>query len=217
MKIIKNKKLLALTTFICLLPIAMYLAVYNSLPEQMIQQWGTDGTGNWTMPRQWAILVLPLFLTLVHLIVVFAVNLDPKRENTAPVMHNLIYWLMPVASIFANLTILFANLGVNFDVGAATLVFVGLLFVIIGNYLPKTRQNYTVGFRVPWTLNDADNWSQTHRLAGRLLVLGGILFILGAVLPLPPAALVALLISVLVLIVVVPTLYSISIYRKSKG
>ena len=216
MKVIKNKKLLALTTFVCLLPIAMYLIVYDRLPEHMVQQWGLDGGANWTMPRQWAIFVLPLFLAAVHLIVVTVTHYDPKREKTSAFMQHLIFWLVPAVSIFANLTVIFANLGVNFDVGAAALVFAGLLFIIIGNNLPKNRQNYTVGIRLPWTLHDADNWNKTHRLAGRLLVLSGILLILGALMPLPAGALAALLAAAIVLVAVVPSVYSFTLYRKSK-
>jgi uncharacterized membrane protein len=50
----------------------------------------------------------------------------------------------------------------------------GLLLATLGNYLPKTRYNYVMGVRTPWTLADERVWDQTHRLAGPLMMLGGL-------------------------------------------
>lgn len=56
----------------------------------------------------------------------------------------------------------------------------GLLYVIIGNYLPKTRQNWFLGIRTPWTLSSEYTWEKTHRLAGRLFLIVGITCIISA-------------------------------------
>ena len=56
----------------------------------------------------------------------------------------------------------------------------GLILIVVGNYLPKARQNYTIGIRIPWTLASEENWNRTHRLAGYLWVIGGILMIIAA-------------------------------------
>jgi len=57
-------------------------------------------------------------------------------------------------------------------------VLMGVLFVIIGNYLPKCKQNYTIGIKIPWTLNNEENWNKTHRFAGWLWTACGLLVIL---------------------------------------
>jgi len=57
-----------------------------------------------------------------------------------------------------------------------------VLFIVIGNYMPKCRQNYTMGIKLPWTLNDEENWNKTHRLAGKIWVAGGILIVISALL-----------------------------------
>lgn len=59
-------------------------------------------------------------------------------------------------------------------------VLLGLLLIVVGNYLPKNRQNYTIGLKLPWTLDDPDNWNKTHRLAGYLYILAGLVLIGGA-------------------------------------
>ena len=88
-------------------------------------------------------------------------------------------------------------------------VSLGLLFVAIGNYLPKCQQNYTVGFKLPWTLHSEENWNRTHRLAGRLWVTGGfIMMILGFF------NLIWLTIAVPAIMALIPSLYSYILHRK---
>ena len=90
------------------------------------------------------------------------------------------------------------------------LLLVGLLLVIIGNYMPKTRQSYTVGIKLPWTLNSEENWKRTHHMAGYIWIFGGILLMLGCVIPM---GLKILLPAILVILVAVPCLYSFWLYR----
>ena len=69
-------------------------------------------------------------------------------------------------------------LGYPISVDRIGIIFTGLIFIIIGNYLPKCQHNYTVGIKVPWTLNSEENWNRTHRFAGPLWVISGVLFII---------------------------------------
>lgn len=57
-------------------------------------------------------------------------------------------------------------------------ILVGLIFIIIGNYLPKCKQNYTIGIKCPWTLNDTENWDKTHRFSAYVFMLCGVITIL---------------------------------------
>ncbi len=49
---------------------------------------------------------------------------------------------------------------------------VGILYLILGNFIPKVKPNYSIGFRIPWALNDSDNWYHTHRFGGKCMVIG---------------------------------------------
>ncbi len=68
-------------------------------------------------------------------------------------------------------------MSVEMNVGAVEQVCLGIFFLVFGNYMPKCRQNYTVGIKLPWTLEDEENWNHTHRMAGWLRMLCGILVI----------------------------------------
>ena len=215
MKTINDKKQLALSTIVCLLPIVMYLLVYDRLPEQMVQQWGAGGTPNWTMARPFAIVVVPVFLAIIHVIVVLALNSKHSVQKNPPKFRVLMSWFVPVTSIFTNLLVLFANIDESFDVGTAVLVFVGVVFIVMGNYLPKLRQNYVAGIRTPWTLKNADNWYKTHRLGGKVFVFAGVIFILTVVLPLSANGFVIAVVFTALVAAIVPIAYSYVIYKKS--
>ena len=213
----KNRKFLILSTLVCLSPILMYLAVYNQLPDYMVQHWGAGGTPTWSAPKHLAIFITPVMLAVINLIVATLMNSNSAVQKNPKKVQQMVLWLVPIISVFVNLGILLANLDTNFDIMIASLAFVGLLLIIIGNYLPKTRQNYLIGVRVSWTLNDADNWNKTHRLAGKTCILAGFLLLIGAVLPHNQSALTFLLISILILVAVIPITYSYILHRQSKN
>lgn len=84
----------------------------------------------------------------------------------------------------------------------------GLLFVALGNVLPKSRPNRFAGIRTPWSMASTDNWIATHRAGGRLFMIGGVALVLAALLPLPPAARLSLVIGAIVTVTVLPVAFS---------
>jgi uncharacterized membrane protein len=93
----------------------------------------------------------------------------------------------------------------------------GLLLLLMGNQLGKSRRMFLVGIRTPWTLSSEEVWIATHRLAGKLLVLGGLLLILAALLPLPPELRPMLLIGVIVVALLFPALWSYVLWRRERA
>jgi uncharacterized membrane protein len=85
------------------------------------------------------------------------------------------------------------------------MILMGILFILIGNYMPKTRQNYTIGIKVPWALDNEENWNRTHRLAGYLWVAGGLILVILALAGLSNPV---LMIGVVVVFTLVPAIYS---------
>ena len=107
-------------------------------------------------------------------------------------------------------------LGCEIDVEVIMPLVMGVLFLVIGNLLPKCRQSYTMGIKLPWTLNNEENWNKTHRFGGKVWVAGGIIILATAFI-----GSFWILMGVLLIMVTVPTLYSYLLYRKqtkdSKG
>ena len=205
-----DKKTLILTTLICLLPAAVGAAVYSRLPETMATHWGFDGQPNGWSSRAFAVFGLPALLAGLNLLMYFGLNADPKRQNMNATLRGISLWTPAVVSVLAGGATIAWGLGYELRINLVIPVLMGLLFVIIGNYLPKTKQSYTMGIRLPWTLHSEENWNRTHRLAGFLWVLGGVAFIVMSFIGWSMAA----FFIILAVMVAVPTAYSYVLYRK---
>ena len=173
-----NKRTLVLTSIVILLPMFVGLILWNRLPEQMPTHFGFNGTADGYSGRPFAIIGLPLFLLAIQLLCAFALRADPKKQNISEKLVQITLWICPAVSLFAGLSIYLSALGFAINVSRLGMVFVGLIFIAIGNYLPKCRHNYTVGIRVPWTLDDEDNWNHTHRFAGYVWIIAGVITLL---------------------------------------
>ena len=201
-----------ITTIICLIPMLAGVILYNKLPDQIAIHWGANGEANGWAGKFVGIIVLPGILVLVNLIVPLLLKTDPKYSNISDKTKKLIQWIIPVIAIFASSVTLAEGLGVKTNTSLLGELLIGVIFTIIGNYLPKMSQSYTVGIVLPWTLADEENWDKTHRFAGRLWVICGVLMIISAFLPVRmPATIVLAAVMVLV-----PTVYSYMLYMKNK-
>ncbi len=207
----KYKKLLW-PAVIGLLPILMGLAVYSKLPEKMPIHWGLDGEPNGYATRLAGILILPLIMVVVNVIVQFSLETAPKTNLK---LKKLMLWLLPILSVIFQSLTLSEALGYHLDIALITMVTVGIIFILLGNYIPKTSQNRVAGFRFPMTLSNPDNWQKTNRLGGMMLVISGIIMILGGVISTwYPIVAVLTFIVILFLIILVPLCYSIRLARK---
>ena len=146
-----------------------------------------------------------------NLLLHFGLGTDPKKQNMSPVLRTICIWIIPVLTVLLYALTLGNAMGYPTHIETVIPLLMGVLFVVIGNYLPKTKQSYTMGIKLPWTLASEENWNRTHRLAGFLWVLGGAAFI---ALTLLNAWNLWVFMTVLVVMVFVPTVYSYLLYRK---
>lgn len=174
------KKTLIFTGIITLMPIIAGLILWDQLPERMATHFASDGMANGWSHKGFVVFGLPIFLVVMQVLGMGVTLADPKKNNINEKLIDLILWLIPVISIVAHLHIYAFSLGYQANVSTYITIFLGVVFIVIGNYLPKCRQNYTMGIKLPWTLDDEDNWNHTHRLAGYLWILCGFAMIVNA-------------------------------------
>src|SRR5699024_10289182 len=174
----KYKITIIITTLITLLPILFGLIVWNRLPEQIATHWGSDVQADGYTVKTFAVFGMPCILAVLQLFVSFITLNDPKRRNIHKKPLTLALWIIPVMSLIVNSITYAIALGMDIDVGIVVSILIGILFIVLGNYMPKLQQNYTIGIRVPWTLNSTENWNRTHRLGGKTFILGGFLLII---------------------------------------
>ncbi len=99
---------------------------------------------------------------------------DPKNKRQNNFVMTISKLAVPLIMILIYVLTIMTGLGRDVNVTVIIPLFVGLLFIAIGNYLPKTKRNYTMGIKLPWTLNSDENWRRTHRLGGICFIIIGI-------------------------------------------
>lgn len=206
-----TKKLLALTSFVILLPMIWGLIIWSQLPNQISIHFNLAGQANNFQSKPLAVFGLPFFLLLVHLFVIFMIGRDPKNRTMNEKMVKVIYWLIPIVSLIVSYLIYSKALGSTTNPSIIVSALLGLIFVIMGNYMPKLKVNHTVGIRLPWTLQSEDNWHKTHRLAGKLWVIGGLILLIEAGIQFAVPYVMGI---VILTIVFIPILYSYQLSRK---
>jgi len=104
-------------------------------------------------------------------------------------------------------------LGMDMNVQIIMPLLVGLVMVIIGNWLPKCKQTYTLGIKLPWTLADEDNWNRTHRFAGPIWVACGMIIMVCALIG---GAFLWVMLAAFLVMIIAPTVYSYLIFRSKQ-
>lgn len=209
----KYLKNIIITSFIVILPMLCGFIIWDKLPSKLPTHWNFQGEIDGWSSKPFAVIFIPLFILAMHIICVVATNLDPKNEGVNPKIMNLIMWICPVISVLCQTSVYAAGLGKDVNIELFAPLIVGMVLLIVGNYLPKCKQNYTIGIKIPWTLNDEENWNKTHRFAGALWTVCSLVIMSGAFFKKAVAYLTFVPIAVMVF---VPMIYSYIYYRKHR-
>ena len=210
----KYRKTLIITTIIILLPVLAGLILWGKLPEQFPIHFNAAGEVDGWSSKAFGVFGLPLILVAFQwLCALGSLKMDPKAHNLEGKVFSLVLWIIPVISVLMNALVYCTALGVDMNVQIIVPLLIGVLMVIIGNWLPKCKQTWTLGIKLPWTLADEDNWNRTHRFAGPIWVACGMVIMVsaligGAMLWVMPVAFVVMILA--------PTVYSYMLFRKAQ-
>lgn len=215
----KVKRLLIVSAVIAVAMAAFAFYAAGLLPPgaQLPTHWGPSGEADRFTAALPALLMMPAILLLVSLVFAALPYMEPlqdRMEGSQPLLRTV--WigmlvLLPVIELF-NAAPAFGWPQPN----SLRLISVGLLLMVIGNALPKSRPGFFVGIRTPWTITDTDNWIATNRLGGKLMVLGGLVIALSAVLPLDAQFRVGLFFVTVAAMVLPPLIYSWWFWHRKK-
>lgn len=156
--------------------------VYPNLPERIPTHWNFAGEVDGWSARAWGAWVMPVVIAFVWALMRWLPAIDPRARNYekfSGAFEGIMLSVMVFMLVLHGIT-LAAALGYPVAMKRVVPVGVGLLFIVIGNLLPRARSNWFVGIRTPWTLSSDRVWEKTHRVGGRLFVLGGVLITLSA-------------------------------------
>ncbi len=196
-----------------LLSLLIAAFVYPKLPEQIPVHFSFEGTPDRYGSRLF-LFVIPLISFLCTILAEVLPRLDPKQPSydRFPKTYSIMHWCINGLFLAVTVALSIYSLGYKFNTGYLISGAVGVLIMVVGNYMPKMKQNFFTGIKTPWTVMDEENWNKTHRLGGKLWMIGGSFFIL---LPFLPETLAGILITVdLIILVIIPYVYSYLLYKK---
>jgi uncharacterized membrane protein len=171
--------------------------------------WNAAGEVNGTMPALQALLfpaVAVFVLAIVFSVIPRMEPLQERLEASADVLRTIWFGIIGLM-VLIQASIAGPAFGLIVPV-ALPMLGVGLLFVALGNVLPKSRPGFFVGIRTPWSILDTDNWIATHRLGGKLMMLAGVVIVFASLLPLGAQARSAAIVVALAAAIVPPLIYS---------
>ena len=206
-----NKKTLIITSIVTVLPILIGIIFWKRLPDTMATHFGADNEANGFSSKIFAVFGIPLFCLAMLWLTAFITSHDPRKQNISPKVFTMLLWIVPICSLIAAAVTYPYNLGYKVNITFFMELLMGVLFIVLGNYLPKSRQNYTVGIKIPWTLANEDNWNRTHRFAGYLWIVGGIIMIIIGLTQIVSAE---WLFGIIFVMVLIPSVYSFWLHAK---
>lgn len=210
----KNKFRLRKSSIISIIASILILIIFNILfydkmPAELPTHWNFQGQADDYSSKFDAMVLTHGFLVVMNIFACFMLDNDPRNKKQKNFLMTLSKLAMPAIMIVVYTITVMVGLGRDVNVSIIIPLFVGLLFIVIGNYLPKTKRNYTMGIKLPWTLNSDENWRRTHRLGGICFVIIGISLIVSVFLKSEIVFLVPLILGG-----IIPAFYSYYLYTK---
>ncbi|MGH8261428.1 MAG: SdpI family protein [Steroidobacteraceae bacterium] len=155
---------------------------YDWLPPRVAVHWNLAGQANGWMARPIGAFILPLIgLVLTAILIAVAPKASARiQPDTIPKAYAKVVAAIAALLLYATISVVAVAVGLELNVPEYAAVGAGVLLAILGNALGKTRRNSLIGVRTPWTLRSDEVWLRTNRFAGRLLILGGAVTIVGA-------------------------------------
>lgn len=199
---------------------AAAIAIGAQLPAdaQLPVHWGLSGEPD-SFAGKWVALFTPPGLTAaVALLFYFLPKLEPRSQGFERSQGLYLWGWLSVLLVLAALEVGLAATALGWSVPVDDLIgcSIGLMLVMIGNQLGKSRSMYMVGIRTPWTLASEEVWIKTHRLGGKLMILAGLAIAAAALLPLAPTAVAIIFGSAIGMAAIVPIVYSYLLWRREK-
>ena len=211
----KRKTTIILTTILCLSPILLGLYLYDQLPDMVPTHFNFRGEPDGWSSRPMAVFGMPLFMASMNLLCHWAYAYAQKKESgkVAPdILLHICNWIPAVISVIVMPMSLFMAIGVKVPLTELLNILLGVMFLVLGNYLPKCKMNAYIGIKLPWTYSSDENWRRAHRLGGFVWVACGVILLVNVVVQSLLLQLVPMFAAIFI-----PGIYSYLIYRKEKN
>lgn len=203
MKFIKWKSLI-ITSVICLLPILLGIALWDSLPDSMAIHFNINNQPDNFAPKGFVVFGLPILMMLLQIFCCFINDINAHKHGERIKFERITKWIIPVMTVVLQVITLGYGLGWDIDIRKAASLIAGVILITTGNYLPKFDyiKNYDI---------DTEKARKINRFIGFETVIMGLLFIISMFLP-PISTIVCLF--MMIPYAIISVIYGISVGKK---
>ena len=200
-------KILIITGLICLIPMIFGVILYDQLPEQMAVHFGFDNEPNSFAPKEFALFGIPILMFALQVFCcIFSDFMEEKKQNKKYI--TIYKWIIPIIEMVVYLTMLAYGAGIELDMRMIVCITLGIVFMLVGNYMPKTEPN-----KLQMNYIRADFWKKIKRPAGYFFVIIGLAFIISAFLN---SMVSLILLGIIIVAAILITIYSIYLFYKDR-
>lgn len=191
------------------------LALFSSLPAEMISHWNASGQPDGSTSRTSAVFLVPGMMVMMNLILMGIPLIDPLKHNidTFRSSYNILIVVINVYMLYIHLVTLLWNLGLRVDMNLLLAPAMGVLFYAAARLMEKAKRNWFIGVRTPWTLSSDTVWEKTHRRAA--LIFKGMAALMLLMLVLPGWFLLILIVPIFAAMIYL-VIYSYVLFRQEK-
>ena len=199
---------------IILVPFIYLAYVWEKLPEKVPMHWNMEGEIDRYGDKSELILIPFLLPLLIYVLFTIIPKIDPKDKlKYMGKKYTVLKTVLTVFMSALSMMIIYAAMNESFYNPNYILLLIGVLFAILGNYFKTLRANYFIGIKTPWTLENETVWKETHKLAGKIWFIGGLMIIFGSLI-LDKTANTVLFVTITVTITLIPVVYSYFKYQR---
>ena len=200
-------KILIITSLICLIPIIFGVILYDQLPEQMAVHFGVNNEPNSFAPKEFALFGIPLLMFILQVFCCISSDfMEEKKQNKKYI--TIYKWIIPIIEMVVYLTMLAYGAGIELDMRMIVCITLGIVFTLVGNYMPKTEPN-----KLQMNYIRADFWKKVKRPAGYFFVIIGLAFIISAFIN---SIVSLILLGIIIVVAILISIYSIYLFYKDR-
>jgi len=197
-------KYFLITSIICLSPILLGLLIWDKLPDTMAIHFDINNNPDNFASKEFTVFGLPILMVILQGFSCFVNDLNAEKHGERKKFETVTKWIIPVITVLLQLATYGVALGYNVDIRAVVATIVGVMFLVLGNYMPKFDyiKNYDL---------DTEKAIKINRFIGIETVIMGFLFLISILLP-PIATIICLLL--LIPYALIGAIYGICIAKK---
>ncbi|WP_429970628.1 DUF1648 domain-containing protein [Fructilactobacillus sp. Tb1] len=194
----KFKRTSITTLILCIIPLLMGIYYYHELSNVLATHFNFQGTANGFMTKGNAVITMPIVCFWIDLMIIIFTNHVIKKNNLESIKFGSLLYIVPLISIVVTASIIFYNLGYPVNNNIMAVLIIGIMFIILGNFIPTVSYQFEKKMHPFYRGSEAD-WNQLRRVTGKWFFFGGILMLLAIMI----SANLSLIIMVVILVAVV--------------